>query len=103
MVFTAAMDIRRSMIDMTAMPFGFAAMQIRKIGQECVDFNNIRDRFTGVNVTEAYTFGPGHSYVGSFGPFQTKGRGDWGPLGHFLDFVKYLDSDKQDACITYHN
>ena len=21
----------------------------------------------------------------------------------FLDFVKYLDSDKQDACITYHN
>ena len=34
---------------------------------------------------------------------RTNGRGDWGPLGHFLDFVKYLDSDKQDACITYHN
>ena len=32
-----------------------------------------------------------------------QGRGDWGPLGHFLDFVKYFDSDKQDACITYHN
>ncbi len=30
-------------------------------------------------------------------------RGDWGPLGHFLDFVKYLDSDKQYAYITYHN
>ena len=30
-------------------------------------------------------------------------RGDLGPLGHFLDFVKYLDSGKQDACITYHN
>ena len=33
----------------------------------------------------------------------TKCRGDWGPLGHFLDFVEYLDPDKQYAYITYHN
>ena len=31
------------------------------------------------------------------------GRGDWGPLGHFSYFVKYLDFEKQDACVTYHN
>ena len=37
------------------------------------------------------------------GQMQPNPRGDWGPLGHFLDFVKYLDSDKQYAYITYHN
>ena len=30
-------------------------------------------------------------------------RGDWGPLGHFSYFVKYLDFEKQYACVTYHN
>ena len=31
-------------------------------------------------------------------------RGDWGTLGHFFSyFVKYLDFEKQYACVTYHN
>ena len=57
MVFTAAMDIRRSIIDMPPMPFGFTAMQIRKTLQECVDLNNIRDRFSrvGLNIIEAFS------------------------------------------------
>ena len=33
----------------------------------------------------------------------TGSRGDWGPLGHFSYFVKYLEFEKQDACVTYHN
>ena len=32
-----------------------------------------------------------------------KSRGDWGPLGHVSYFVKYLDFEKQYACVTYHN
>ena len=31
------------------------------------------------------------------------GRGDWGPLGHFSNFVKYLDFEKEYACVTYHD
>ena len=29
-----------------------------------------------------------------------KCRGDWGSLGHFSYFVKYLDFEKQYACVT---
>ena len=39
-------------------------------------------------------------------PTLSGDRGDWGPLpalGHFSYFLKYLDFEKQDACVTYHS